>query len=62
MAIDAKDQITHGHIHAVQSYAVGPAKHIGISDDKLLKAIEAAALLHDRLLAVPEQYSTNLAN
>jgi HD-GYP domain-containing protein (c-di-GMP phosphodiesterase class II) len=55
MAIDAKDQITHGHIRRVQSYAVGLAKSIGISDDKLLKAIEAAALRHDMgKLAVPE--------
>jgi putative nucleotidyltransferase with HDIG domain len=55
MAIDAKDQITHGHIRRVQSYAVGLARSIGISDDKLLKAIEAAALLHDMgKLAVPE--------
>src|SRR5258708_21350070 len=55
MAIDAKDQITHGHIRRVQSYAVGLAKNIGMSDDKLLKAIEAAALLHDMgKLAVPE--------
>jgi putative nucleotidyltransferase with HDIG domain len=55
MAIDAKDQITHGHIRRVQSYAVGLARSIGISEDKLLKAIEAAALLHDMgKLAVPE--------
>jgi putative nucleotidyltransferase with HDIG domain len=55
MAIDAKDQITHGHIRRVQSYAVGLARNIGMSDDKLLKAIEAAALLHDMgKLAVPE--------
>ena len=55
MAIDAKDQITHGHIRRVQAYAVGLAKSIGVSDDKLLKAIEAAALLHDMgKLAVPE--------
>lgn len=55
MAIDAKDQITHGHIRRVQAYAVGLAKNIGVSDDKLLKAIEAAALLHDMgKLAVPE--------
>jgi putative nucleotidyltransferase with HDIG domain len=55
MAIDAKDQITHGHIRRVQAYAVGLAKHMGVSDDKLLKAIEAAALLHDMgKLAVPE--------
>jgi putative nucleotidyltransferase with HDIG domain len=55
MAIDAKDQITHGHIRRVQLYAVGLAKHVGVTDDKLLKAIEAAALLHDMgKLAVPE--------
>jgi putative nucleotidyltransferase with HDIG domain len=55
MAIDAKDQITHGHIRRVQTYAVGLARNIGVSDDKLLKAIEAAALLHDMgKLAVPE--------
>ncbi len=55
MAIDAKDQITHGHIRRVQAYAVGLAKNLGVSDEKLLKAIEAAALLHDMgKLAVPE--------
>jgi putative nucleotidyltransferase with HDIG domain len=55
MAIDAKDQVTHGHIRRVQSYAVGLAKEIGVRDDKLLKALEAAALLHDMgKLAVPE--------
>ena len=30
MAIDAKDQITHGHIRRVQAYTVGLAKHVGI--------------------------------
>jgi diguanylate cyclase (GGDEF)-like protein/putative nucleotidyltransferase with HDIG domain len=55
MAIDAKDQITHGHIRRVQAYAVGLAKHVGVEDDQLIKAIEAAALLHDTgKLAVPE--------
>jgi putative nucleotidyltransferase with HDIG domain len=55
MAIDAKDQITHGHIRRVQAFAVALAKSLGVSDDKLLKAIEAAALLHDMgKLAVPE--------
>ena len=55
MAIDAKDQITHGHIRRVQTYAVGLAKHVGVSDERLIKAIEAAALLHDMgKLAVPE--------
>src|SRR5262245_27181698 len=32
MAIDAKDQITHGHIRRVQQYAVGLARHIGVTD------------------------------
>jgi diguanylate cyclase (GGDEF)-like protein/putative nucleotidyltransferase with HDIG domain len=55
MAIDAKDQITHGHIRRVQSYAVGLAKAMGVNDESHLKAVEAAALLHDMgKLAVPE--------
>ncbi len=55
MAIDAKDQITHGHIRRVQTFAVGLAKHVGVTDESLIKAIEAAALLHDMgKLAVPE--------
>ena len=55
MAIDAKDQITHGHIRRVQLYAVRLAHHVGVRDDNLIKAIEAAALLHDMgKLAVPE--------
>jgi putative nucleotidyltransferase with HDIG domain len=55
MAIDAKDQITHGHIRRVQLYAVGLAKSIGVKDESLIRAIEAAALLHDMgKLAVPE--------
>ncbi|PYR39003.1 MAG: hypothetical protein DMF93_15045, partial [Acidobacteria bacterium] len=55
MAIDAKDQVTHGHIRRVQSSATTLAKEVGVKDDGLLKAIEAAALLHDMgKLAVPE--------
>lgn len=55
MAIDAKDQVTHGHIRRVQSLAVGLAKSLGIDDPKLLRGIEAAALLHDMgKLAVPD--------
>ncbi len=55
MAIDAKDQITHGHIRRVQIYAVELAKAVGIQEPELIKAIEAAALLHDMgKLAVPE--------
>jgi putative nucleotidyltransferase with HDIG domain len=55
MAVDAKDQITHGHIRRVQVYAVELAKRLGVDDDRQLKAIEAAALLHDMgKLAIPE--------
>jgi putative nucleotidyltransferase with HDIG domain len=55
MAIDAKDQITHGHIRRVQLYAVGLAKSMGVTDVDQIRAIEAAALLHDMgKLAVPE--------
>src|SRR5262249_7710768 len=55
MAIDAKDQITHGHIRRVQLYAVGLAKSMGVKDEAQIRAIEAAALLHDMgKLAVPE--------
>lgn len=55
MAIDAKDQITHGHIRRVQTYAVALAKAMGVTEDKLIRAVEAAALLHDMgKLAVPE--------
>jgi putative nucleotidyltransferase with HDIG domain len=55
MAIDAKDQVTHGHIKRVQQYTMETAKHLGVRDDNQLKAIQAAALLHDTgKLAVPE--------
>lgn len=55
MAIDAKDQITHGHIRRVQQYAVGLARHIGVTERAQISAIEAASLLHDMgKLAVPE--------
>ena len=55
MAIDAKDQITHGHIRRVQAYAVALAKEVGVTDNSLIRAVEAAALLHDMgKLAVPE--------
>jgi putative nucleotidyltransferase with HDIG domain len=55
MAVDAKDQITHGHIRRVQVYAVGLARRLGIAEGQQLKAIEAAALLHDMgKLAIPE--------
>ena len=55
MAIDAKDQVTHGHIRRVQRFAVGLARALGVTEDRQLRAIEAAALLHDMgKLAIPE--------
>ena len=55
MAIDAKDQVTHGHIRRVQRLAVGLAKVVGVNDEAQIRAIEAAALLHDMgKLAIPE--------
>jgi putative nucleotidyltransferase with HDIG domain len=55
MAVDAKDQITHGHIRRVQVYAVDLARRLGMTNDQHVRAIEAAALLHDMgKLAIPE--------
>ena len=55
MAIDAKDQVTHGHIRRVQSAAAELATRLGIIDPAEIRAIKAAALLHDMgKIAVPE--------
>lgn len=55
-AIEAKDGVTSSHIHRVRHYAMGLAKAIGKLDELTLKALEAAALLHDTgKLAVPER-------
>lgn len=55
MAVDAKDQVTHGHIRRVQRYALGLANALDLHDEKQTKALEAAALLHDMgKLAIPE--------
>ncbi|MEP7117764.1 MAG: HD domain-containing phosphohydrolase [Acidobacteriota bacterium] len=54
-AIDAKDGVTSSHIRRVQTYSVALAKAMGVSGADEVKAIEAAALLHDTgKLAVPE--------
>jgi putative nucleotidyltransferase with HDIG domain len=54
-AIDAKDQVTHGHIRRVQKFAMKLAHSLGITDPSQLRALEAASLLHDvGKLAVPE--------
>ncbi len=54
-AIEAKDGVTHDHIRRVQRFAIGLANALGIHDEETIKAIKAAALLHDTgKLAVPE--------
>jgi putative nucleotidyltransferase with HDIG domain len=54
-AIDAKDQVTHGHIRRVQQVALALARELGVRDEAQLQALEAAALLHDTgKLVVPE--------
>jgi putative nucleotidyltransferase with HDIG domain len=56
MAIDAKDDVTHSHVRRVQAYAGALARALGVADEPTLKAIEAAALLHDTgKLAIPER-------
>jgi len=54
-AIDAKDQVTHGHIKRVQNYARELAIALGIKSEIQLRAIQAAAVLHDTgKIAIPE--------
>jgi len=54
-AIDAKDEVTHGHIRRVQRAAVGLARALGVRDEGTIEALQAAALLHDTgKLAIPE--------
>jgi hypothetical protein len=40
IAVDAKDQVTHGHIRRVQRHTVALAKVLGIIDARDLKALE----------------------
>ncbi len=55
LAVDAKDQVTHGHIYRVQAMAVELARFSGISNESDLNALKAAALLHDiGKLATPD--------
>lgn len=54
IAIDAKDQTTHGHVRRTQIYAVEMGKLLKVSETDL-RALHAGALLHDiGKLAVPE--------
>jgi len=54
LAIEAKDDTTHDHLHRVRTYAVEIGKELGLTENEL-EALRAAALLHDiGKLAVPE--------
>ena len=54
-AVDARDDVTHDHLRRVQKNAMRVARELEITDDLQLRAIEAAALLHDiGKLAIPE--------
>ena len=54
-AIDAKDEVTHDHVRRVQQGTMALARVMGVTDPRMLQAIEAAALLHDTgKIAVPE--------
>jgi diguanylate cyclase (GGDEF)-like protein/putative nucleotidyltransferase with HDIG domain len=54
IAIDAKDQTTHGHVRRTQIYATEMGKLLKVKDQEL-RALVAGALLHDiGKLAVPE--------
>src|SRR6201988_1756428 len=54
IAIDAKDQTTHGHVRRTQIYATQMGKLFKVSESDL-RALHAGALLHDiGKLAVPE--------
>ena len=54
IAIDAKDQTTHGHVRRTQIYAKEMGKLLNVSEREL-QALHAGALLHDiGKLAVPE--------
>ena len=54
-AIESKDEVTHGHVRRVQAFSLAMAKHLGVTDAKVMQAIEAGALLHDiGKVAIPD--------
>lgn len=55
IAVDVKDQVTHGHIRRVQRHCLALADALGVTDEQEVKALAAAALLHDvGKLCVPD--------
>jgi putative nucleotidyltransferase with HDIG domain len=54
VAINAKDEVTHGHVLRVQIYAAGVARILGCTESEV-EALKAGSLLHDiGKLAVPD--------
>ena len=54
LAIDAKDQTTHRHLHRVRVYAREIGRDLGLTPSEM-NALQAAALLHDiGKMAVPD--------
>ena len=52
----ARDGSTHEHAERVQGFAVALAREIGVGDLGMLRAIDAAALLHDvGKLGIPDR-------
>ena len=47
IAVDVKDDVTHGHVRRVQRYSLAVAEAMGVTDRIALRALDAAALLHD---------------
>ena len=66
IAVDVKDDVTHGHVRRVQVYSVALARALGVTDPELIKALDTAGLLHDvgkitvpdRVLQKPGRLST----
>ena len=55
LAIDAKDQTTHGHVHRVTAYLTKLAELMGITDETTCKGLRFAALVHDiGKIAIPD--------
>lgn len=58
VAINAKDEVTHEHVHRVQIYAAGVARILGCTELEV-EALRAGALLHDiGKIAVPDHILT----